>query len=244
MITLIKALIIGFVIGFIPVIPWIGMHWSLGILLGIAISFFFYFKFMQKINADVRPIFENAQKMMQQQKWKQAMDILETARPFSNKMFLLDGQIEAQLGMIYYFQSKEDDAIRHFEKSTTQNWFSMAIYAFLLSKKKQDDEMVKKFEAALRFNKKEVLLWNAYAFCLNRINKTDDAINVLNRALKKIGKNPETEANLKSLQNNKGMNMKPFGEMWYSLKMEPIPKQFMQRTSNHPGDRGFKQKRG
>lgn len=241
MITVLKALLIGFAIGFLPVL--VGMWWGLGIPIGLIVSFIFYFKFMQKINAEIRPIFENAQKMMQQQKWKQAMDILETARPFAKKMFLIDGQIESQLGMIYYYQSKEEDALRHLEKSTSQNWYAMTIFAFLLSKRKQDKEMAEKFELALRFNKKEVLLWNAYAFCLNRIHKTDEAITVLNRALKKLGKNPETEANLKSLQNNKGMNMKPFAEMWYSLKIEPIPKQFMQRTSNHPGDRGFRQKR-
>ena len=242
MITLIIALAIGFVIGFLPIL--ITLHWSLCILLSLIISVFIWIKMTQKINAKVMPIFENAQKMMQLQKWKQAVEILETARPFANKIFLINGQIEAQLGLIYYYQSKDDDALRHLEKATGKHWIAMIVYAFLLSKKKKDNEMIEKFEYAVKLNSKEVMLWNAYAFCLDRIKKTDEAINVLNRAIKKLGKNPETEANLKSMQNNKGNNMKPFGLNWYSMKLEPVPRQFMQTTSNHPGDRGFKQKRG
>ncbi len=244
MITLAISLIIGFVIGFIPVLPFIQLHWSLCLVLSLIISIFIFVKLMKKNNELVKPIFENVQRMMQAQKWKQALELLETARPFKNKIFLVEGQIESLYGIAYYYQSKEEDAIRHFEKGTVQNWMAVIMHAFLLSKKKQDDAMIKKFEYALKFNGKEVLLWNAYAFCLDRIRKKDEAIAVLNRAIKKLGRNPETEANLNSLKNDKSLNMKPFGEIWYSLKLEPIPKQFMQRVSSHPGDRGFKQKRG
>jgi uncharacterized protein (DUF2062 family) len=41
MITLAISLIIGFAIGFIPLVPFIGLHWSLCLLLSLIISVYY-----------------------------------------------------------------------------------------------------------------------------------------------------------------------------------------------------------
>lgn len=244
MISLLIALGAGFSIGMFPSLPFVGFyHWGVGLVVSSGICVFVFAKLSQRVNKELTPILEKANTYMQSQKWKQAIEILETGRAFKNKMFLVEGQIEAQIGMVYYFQGKENEAYEHFKLATPRNWFAMVAYAHLMLKFKKPDEMVEQFELTLKVNKKEVLVWNAYAFCLDKISKRDQAIDVLNRAIKKLGENAETEANLKALQNGKKMNMKPFGEMWYGLKIERAPKQMMQRSPNHPGYRGFKQKK-
>lgn len=243
MITLFIAIGVGIIIGFLPTLPFIGMHWSLGVVLSLVVAALVFIRLMSKLNAKITPIFETYMKFMQTQKWKLAEEALEPAMAYKNRVFLLAGQIEAKRGFVDYYQNKEKEALKHFEKATSQDWVAMMIYAYLLMKNKKEVEMNKVFELTLKLNGKQPIIWNAYAFCLMKLDKIEDAIKVLNRASKKLGKNPETDANLNSLRNNKSMNMKPFGELWYSLKIEPVPRQMMQRTSQHPGDRGYRPRR-
>jgi len=243
-ISLLIALGIGFFIGMLPSLPFIDLyHWGVGLVISSGISVFTFAKLSQKVNKEFAPLLEKANSFMQSQKWRQAIDVLESGRVFKNRMFLVEGQIEAQIGMVYYFQGKESEAYEHFKLATPRNWFAMLAYSYLMLKFKKPDEMIEQFELTLKVNKKEVIVWNAYAFCLDKISKRDEAIEVLNRAIKKLGENPETQANLNALQNGRKMNMKPFGEMWYGLKIERAPKQMAQRSPNHPGYRGFKQKK-
>ncbi len=241
MYTIIISLLVGFSVGIALSLADL-FHISLGIIVGFILSVVVFIMLGRKRSKLVMPQMETAQRLMQNQKFKQAIELLESLRIHGKWMMLLEGQVDALIGMIHYIQNKEDLAFQHLEKATAKHWYAMIIYGFLLNKRKKEDLMIKKFEFALKLTRKEPLLWNAYAYCLELNNKQDAAIEVLNRAVKRLGTNQETINNLKNLQNQKKMNMKPFGEMWYGLRIERAPRQF-QKAPDHPGYRGFKQKR-
>ena len=94
-------------------------------------------------------------------------------------------------------------------------------------------------DAVKRFNKKDVLLHNFYAFLLRKEGQVDDAIEQLNDLQKKVPENEATIDNLKRLKNGQKMNMKPFGMTWYSLRLEKPPASMAQMPPG--GRKGFRQ---
>jgi tetratricopeptide (TPR) repeat protein len=90
--------------------------------------------------------------------------------------------------------------------------------------------MEETFEFAVRLSKKEPLLWNVYAYCLDKIKKREKAIEVLGRARKELPNNKFLIENLVALQNDKKMRMKVYNEQWYQFHLEKPPVQRSQQT--------------
>jgi len=143
--------------------------------------------------------------------------------------FLVKSQLDAQIGIIL-FSVKQDlsGALPYLEKAKNgRNWQAQAMLAVVYMKKHKPELMSETFEFAVRLNKKQDLLWNLYAFCLQKIKQQEKAIEVLIRAKKILPANKPIIDNLVLLQNNKKMKMKAYGEQWYQFQLEKPP---MQKT--------------
>ena len=113
--------------------------------------------------------------------------------------------------------------------------------ASIYYRRKNFDKAREVLETAIRYNKKQVLLYNVYAYLLNKQGKREEAIEQLLRCLKVEKDNESTKDNLLRLQNNKKMNMKRFGMTWYSLQLEKLP--VSMRQSQGMGQAGLRQRK-
>jgi hypothetical protein len=111
--------------------------------------------------------------------------------------------------------------------------------ATMLFRKDDLSQMKEVLDMTIRFNKKQMIVYNAYAFMLQMKKDTEGAMAVLQKGLKAQEGHESTQDNLMRLQNNKKMNMKPFGMNWYSLQLEKPPLSMMQ--DQFSGRAGFRQ---
>lgn len=160
----------------------------------------------------------------------EAIKRLKEGYNLASWQFMVKSQIDAHIGVLL-FRDKQDTsaALPYLEKSFKRNWLAQAMLAIIYMKKHKPEKMEETFEMAVRLSKKEALLWNVYAYCLNKIKKREKAIEVLGRARKILPNNQHLIENLVALQNNKKMRMKVFNEQWYQFHLEKPPQQ---RTQN------------
>ncbi|MCB9531034.1 MAG: tetratricopeptide repeat protein [Myxococcales bacterium] len=136
----------------------------------------------------------------------------------------ITGQIEGQIGQLYFLDQRFVDAQPYLERSTPRNWVAKAMLGVLHFKQRQPEQMVAAFEQAVKYSEKESLLWNIYAWCHHKREDRDAAIAVLVRAMQHVGTDERTQKNLFALQNGKGMKMRGWAEMWYQFHLEkPAP---------------------
>lgn len=151
-----------------------------------------------------------------------AADIIKEGFALGKWQFLVDSQIHAQLGVLYYLNQRFKEAEPHLRNGFTKNWISMGMLASLYYKRKDYDKATEAFERAVKANKKESLLWATYAYCLWKRKDRDGAISVLNRS-KEHFTDERIDANLTALQNNKKMKMQPWKETWFQFQLEKPP---------------------
>jgi len=162
---------------------------------------------------------QNAMKAMRP-KFDAAIALLDEALVWRRWHPFVAGQIEGQIGYLYFLDQRFVEAQPHLERSTPRNWIAMAALGVIRYKRKQQPEMVEAFEKAVKHSPKESLLWNLYAWCLNERGDRDAAIAVLVRAQKHVATDERTLANMNALSNSKAMKMKPWAEMWYQFHLE------------------------
>ncbi|MEM1008655.1 MAG: hypothetical protein AAGJ35_06580, partial [Myxococcota bacterium] len=154
----------------------------------------------------------------------QVIKKLKTGYALAKWQFLLRSQIDAQIGIILYSVKQDLKAAMPFlQNSFKRNWMAQAMLAVCYLKKHKPDQMQNTFELAVRLNKKQDFLWSLYAYCLQKIKKTEQAIEVLGRAQKALPANNAIVENLVALQNNKKMKMKAYGDQWFQFHLEKPP---------------------
>ena len=72
-------------------------------------------------------------------------------------------------------------------------------------------------------DKKNGLVWSTYAWCLDKLGDRTRALEVLGRAVKQNPADEKLKDNQKALQNNERLRMKPYGQDWWAMRLEPVP---------------------
>lgn len=215
------------------------MHWAFAIVLGIVVALISLVVCTRRIMKAIRPLFEQAQRQAQARQFKLAIKTLEGVGAYAKWQFLLASQVQSQIGVFLYADRQEDAALEHLVKGSPRSAESQLVLASIHFRKGDLDKVKTVMDVTIRFNKKQMMLYNAYAFMLNQKGSKEEAIGVLSKGLKVDGDNDPTRDNLVKLQNNKKMNMKPFGMNWYSLQLEKPPLSMMQ--DQFSGKAGFRQ---
>ncbi len=154
--------------------------------------------------------------------FNRAIGIIKEAYKLGRWQFLLEPQINSQVGALHYAQKEYDKALPYLENSFTRTWMSQGMLAAIYFRRKEYDKMKETFEKATHANKKQSLLWALYAWCLWKNKDRDGAIAVLNRA-KGFVQDERIEGNLLALQNKKKMNLNGWNEMWYQFHFAKPP---------------------
>lgn len=160
---------------------------------------------------------------------EQAIEVLEDARELGRWQYGIDQAIDGQIGVILYAQKQDVAAAQpYLEKAIPRNWQAKAMLGAIHFKDKDFDKMESAFDDALRFNKKESLLWSAYAWCQWRRGKRDAALEILERGEKKLPEDEAIQRNLEALRAGKKMRMKAYEPEWWALHLERPPARVMQ----------------
>ncbi len=187
-----------------------------------------YFILARRSMKQVQGIFTRAQRQLQSQNIDQGIEILKEAYDLGKWQFFVKAQVDAQIGSVLYMAQRFDEAEPFLKRAFKKNWTARAMLGTLYYKRKKYKEMETVFEEAVKANKKESLLWNLYAYCMWKSGQRDKAIDVLNRAVDKLGEEKRTKKNLKALKNGRKMKMRNWNMTWYQFHLDRPPAQRQQ----------------
>lgn len=197
--------------------------WYASILPGVIAFVAVYIVLAQRTMKKVSALSERAQREMQAQKPDRAAETFRQGLGLSKEQFLVGPLMHANLGTLLYVQKKFEDARPHLEKGYPRNYVSRAMLACYFFKKQAWERMEKEFETAVKYGKKDGLMWSLYAYALVQSGQKDKAIQVLSRGAQRNPSDERLKSNLLALQNNKRMKMRAYGPQFYQFHLEPPP---------------------
>lgn len=194
--------------------------WWWAILVGLVLFGASFLLISRIIMKKILVIMETANRDIQAQRVDKAIRELKEAFKYGKWQMYVEGQINSQIGMIYYLKREFSTAFPYLEKSFAKNWVTMGMLAVSYMKRNKRDKMKETFEKAVQWSPKESLLWALYAYCWTECDDIGQAKAVLERGLKKIPGDEKLKANLESLEESRKMKMKVYGEMWLQFHLE------------------------
>jgi tetratricopeptide (TPR) repeat protein len=175
----------------------------------------------RRIRNRLDPAMKEVEAHIKAQRFDRAIASLEAIRPLGKWQPLLTRSVDAQVGILRYtYQRDFEGAVPFLQRAPRGLWQPWAMLAANHYRKKQYDDMVQVFERATRRNKKEPLLWSAYAWCEWKRGRIDEAIGILARAQQRLPKEERIKNQLQGLQNGKKMKMHSWGPEWMALHLD------------------------
>jgi tetratricopeptide (TPR) repeat protein len=240
--SILVSILVGILIGVVYTLLGLWKTWAMGIIVGVLGALACFMILSRILAKRFEPAFLQAQKQIQSGANQLALKSLEGLLPLARWQVMLKGQIYAQMGLLSYAMENEEEAIGYLEKSGLRVPDARLALAAIQYRRKRYDDAYETMEVAIKANKKQILLYNVYAFMLYKQSKQAEALELLQRCLKIEASNESTKDNLLRVQNNKKLNMKRFGVQWYGLKLEKPPASMRQYA---PGQhRGMRQRKG
>jgi predicted Zn-dependent protease len=182
----------------------------------------------QKSSTRVEALFDAMQKEVQAQKIDKAVQTLQGGFALAPWQFLVAAQLHSNIGILLYLKSDLDGALPHLEKSFSKNWVARGMLAALRYRKRDVAGALATFEEAVKANKKEGVLWSAYAWTLEEAGRHEEAIRVLSRAVEANGSDERLKGSLQTLQNGKKLKLgKVYAEQWFQFMLERPPPQYV-----------------
>lgn len=197
-----------------------GLRWEYSLLPALLVlvgSFYLLARYTMK---KVMAIMETANRDLQGQRIEKAIRELQSALPLGKWQFFVEGQVNSQIGVIYYVKRDFTNAFPYLEKSFVKNWVAMGMLGIVYMKRNKTAKMKETFEKAVRWSPKESLLWSLYAYCANEAGDASGARAILERGLKKLPGDEKLTSNLDALKEGKKMKMRSYGEMWLQFHLE------------------------
>ncbi len=165
-----------------------------------------------------------------------AVGIIKGAYKYKIWQFLLEQQINAQIGTLYYMQKDYDTAEPYLNNSFFKNWIAQAMLAVIHFRRRDYTTMEEVFERAVKANKKESSLWALYAWCMWKNKKRDAAIAILTRA-KEHSTDKRIEDSRLALQNNQKLDMHVWDQNWYQFQLGRPPQMKMPQQRQAKGSK-------
>jgi len=200
--------------------------------LGLVSGFVLFLFLGKKIQSQLEALMGQMQQHLQDQKFDRAIDVLKGGLSLSNRHFFVGGQLNSQIGMLYYLQKKHDQALEYFKKGFVKHYVGQGMMACVYYKRKDYDNMKKAMDDAISANKKESIIYSLYAYLLYQLKEKDEAMEVLHKGLKKLPDDERLKTNLTQLQNNKKLKMKIYGDLWVQFMLERPPR-IQQQMPSH-----------
>ena len=226
------ALGVGVVI-FGVVAAWLGPLAAL--IPGIGTAVVTMFLVSRRVGQQVEQEMSQVVPLLQSRKIKAAQEKIDgIKRQYGPWQFLLEGQLDAQLGMIEYMQMHWDKALPLLEKGKWRNWSALVCIACIHYRKGRKDQAWEVFETAASASSKEVIIYQVWILLLLRDSKRTQALEVVSKGLVA---QPDSNA-LKELRNKiankKKVTSKALGEAWFQFFPEDLHQQALVRGQRQP----------
>ena len=206
-------------------------------LIGLVVFATVYFLLMRMIMKKVGAVMEIAQRDLQNNRVEKVIKTLEGGLELGQWQFFVRPQINAQIGTVLYLKKDFAEAFEYLKKGFVRHWVAMGMLAITYMKKNKNQKMIETFEKGVSGSKKEPVLWNLYAYCLEKTGEREKAISVMERAIKKIPDHELLKANLEALREGRKMKMMPYGDLWYQFHLEKTGAIMKQQTRAVQGRR-------
>jgi len=198
-------------------------HWIAGFAPAILVLLVTYFLLARRTSNRLQAVMEAAGKAAQRQKLDEARRLLEEARPLGRWQFLVESQVEAQLGALDYILRDFKSARPHLEKAFSRNWMAQGMLAAIDFRDGDVEAAAKRMEKVNLFARKEALYWGLYAYLHAESRQPEKALEILGRALKLLPRNEALKGMQQAVSNRKKLRMKDFGDTWYTFFPEQFP---------------------
>jgi tetratricopeptide (TPR) repeat protein len=199
-----------------------GLSWWISLVIALLLFMGTFYLISRIIMKKVMAIMETATRDLQAQRVEKGIRELQSAFPYGKWQVYVTGQVNAQIGMVYYMKRDFTAAFPYLEKAFFKNWVAMGMLAISYMKRNKKAKMKETFDKAVQGSPKEALLWNLYAYCLCEADEPGRAKEILEKGLKKVPGDEKTRQNLELLREGKKMKMKGFGEMWLQFHLESL----------------------
>ncbi|MBW2451530.1 MAG: hypothetical protein JRE16_07345 [Deltaproteobacteria bacterium] len=237
MFSLLISLAVGLLFGFGLSLT-TGLHPAVYVVVGSIVFMVLYFILMRKIMKKVSDGVEAAQRdLMANRPEKAVATIKSVQKQYGPWQFYIKKQMDAQIGIIHYMRRDFNKAYDYLKRGFVRHWIAMGMLGVIYMKRNKIADMTSTFDKAVAVTRKEPLLWNLYAYCLDHVGQREKAITVMNKALKKAGNDERLKANLEALQNNKKMKMQVYGDAWYQFHLEKTGAMIRKQTKAIQGRR-------
>ncbi len=229
LISLALGLVVTLAVRFGTTVGWVGAIVPGLLAIGVA-----YFVLARRTWKKLEALMGEVQKELMAQKFDRALQTLQGGFVLAPWQFLVAAQLHSQIGVLRYVRQDFDGARPHLEKSFSRHGVARAMLALVRYKKKDIEGMRKIFDAAVKDNKKEGIVYAAWAWVEEKEGNHDRAIAVLARGLKANPSDEKLKAAAQALQNDKRLKLgKLYEEQWFQFHLEQMPPQMIT-----PGGRG------
>lgn len=196
----------------------------LGIPFGLVVAIAAFLFLSRRVQGKLEAIMMQMQKDIQANKLDRAIETLKKGYAFQNQQLFVKGQINAQIGMLYFLKKDHEAALPYLQKGFVRHYIAQGMLAVIYYKRKDYEQMNKVMETTIKANSKESICYGLYAYLLYQTKQPEKAIKILQDGLKKMPNDQRLSSNLTLLQNNKRMKMKVYGEMWIQFMLERPPR--------------------
>jgi tetratricopeptide (TPR) repeat protein len=206
---------------------------AFSILIGVIAAAAVFILLVRNASKELEKLNEKAQKALYSQNFDRALRIYESGLNLGKKSPFIVGQIYGMIGMIHYMRKDNEKAKPALMKASSMNWAAKGMLGVIYLNEKNYSEMDKTFKIMVTSGKKDGLSWALYAYCLEKINRKEEALKILEEGNKKLKDSDDRiKSNILELRNNRKMRMKVFGDAWYQFMLERPP---MKRMMQQPG---------
>lgn len=196
-----------------------------------------YFLLTRFVMKKVGILMESAQRDLQAGRVEKAVKTLQEGFKYAPWQIYVKANLNAQIGTVLYLKRDFTEAFGYLQKAFIRQWVAMGMLGICYMKRNKLGKMIETFDKATQANKKEPLLWNLYAYCLEHVGEKEKAIAIMEKGLKKTKDEARLKANLELLKEGKKMRMLDYGDVWYQFHLEKQGTLVKQQTKLMQGRR-------
>lgn len=214
-----------------------GFGWVAVVLPGVLAAAVAYVALNMRAQKRLTAVIEAAVAEAQSRRFDRAIQVARGALQLGPWLFGARAAISALIGQLHWWKGDQEAAFPFLQQAPNAQWPARLMLAIAHWKRKDLGAMQSVLEAALkqRGNRKQGLLWCAYAWLLEKEDRHDDAVRVLGRG---VGANPtddKLKSALQAAQNGKKLKLGKLYVEWFNFGVEAPPQ--MMPPGFRPGRR-------
>ena len=202
-----------------------GFGWVAVIVPGVLTAAIAYVALNLRAQKRLSAIVEGAVADAQARRFDRAIQQAKGAFALGPWLFGAEAAVAALIGQFLWWKGDQEAAVPYLERASTGQWPARIMLAVARWKKRDLAAMQKIFEDSLkgRGNRKQGLLWCAYAWFLDKESRHEEAVRVLARAVEANATDEKLKSALQALQNGKRLKIGKLYMEWYNFGVEAPP---------------------